>query len=104
MASNVYQIVRDAIAANKQILATYQGLTREMCPHCIGLSKDGREMALFFQFAGESKSGLPPGGQWRCLDLGELSDVRSRAGPWHTGERHKQQQYCVEQVDLDASN
>jgi hypothetical protein len=104
MASNVYQIVRAAIAAKKQILATYQGLPREMCPHCIGLNKNDGEQALFFQFAGESKSGLPPGGQWRCLDLSELSNVISRDGPWHSGDSHKKPQTCVKDIDLEVSH
>ena len=29
----------------------------------------GVAQALFFQFGGESKRGLSPGGDWRCLPL-----------------------------------
>ena len=104
MTSGIYDVVRDAIEQKKQIVATYKCLIREMCPHCIGLNKDGGEQALFFQFAGESKSGLAPGGQWRCLKLSELSNLSVRVGDWHTDATHQKQQTCVKQVDLEVAH
>jgi hypothetical protein len=103
LASATYAIVRNAIARRKQIVADYHGFTREMCPHCIGRNKHGGEQALFFQFAGGSKSLLPPGGEWRCLPLSGLSNVRARDGPWHSGDSHRRPQGCVKDVDLDAA-
>ncbi len=100
----VYAIVRDAIANKKQVTATYNGYVREMCPHCIGRGKDGSEYALFFQFAGGSKTGLPPGGEWRCIKLDQLMDVASKAGPWHTAQaQHSKPQTCVKEVDLEVA-
>jgi hypothetical protein len=58
---NTYAVVRQAIIDKHQILATYKDHHREMCPHVIG-TKTGRQQALFFQFAGSSSTGLPPGG------------------------------------------
>lgn len=102
MSSANYAIIRDAIQHKKQIIATYDGLVREMCPHCIGRNKEGAEQALLFQFAGGSKKGLPPGGQWRCLELSKLSNVSSRDGPWHTGQSHQKPQTCVKQIDVEV--
>ncbi len=96
--SDTYAIVRQAILDKRQIVAIYHGHRREMCPHVIG-TKDGRARALFFQFAGSSSSGLPPGGEWRCMPIGGLTDVSTRAGRWHTmaGTRP---QTCLDVIDV----
>ncbi len=101
MPQNVYNIIRDAIQNKKQVVATYQGYVREMCPHVLG-SKNGQIQALFFQFAGGSSSGLPPGGSWRCIPLDGLSNVSSRVGPWHTGSSHTQEQTCVDNIAIEV--
>jgi hypothetical protein len=54
--SNTYNAIRNAIANKQQVVATYKGHVREMCPHVIG-TKNGREQALFYQFGGTSSSG-----------------------------------------------
>src|SRR5438445_12776593 len=87
MGDEVYEMVAEAIRNKRQVLATYHGLRREMCPHVLGRGPDGQVQALFFQFGGESGKRLPPQGDWRCLRLAELSDVLVRDGPWHTGPR-----------------
>lgn len=98
--ADVYSIVRAAIASRQQIIATYGGHRREMCPHAIG-TKAGRSRALFFQFGGSSSRGLPPEGEWRCPPLAGLSDVAAVVGPWHTGASHTQAQTCIDEVDLE---
>ena len=70
-----------------------------MCPHALG-TKNGRRQALFFQFAGESNRGLPPGGDWRCLPLDGLSDVSLHKGSWYTDDRYDQVQTCVDEIDV----
>lgn len=99
--SDAYSVVRQAILDKDQIVATYHGHRREMCPHVIG-TKDGRRQALFFQFAGASSSGLPPGGEWRCIPIEGLSNVVSQSGEWHSGGHHTQPQTCVELVDVEV--
>lgn len=98
---DVYSIVRQAVLDKAQIVATYQGHRRLMCPHVIGM-KDGRPKALFFQFAGSSSSGLPPGGEWRCVWIEGLSDVISQSGQWHT-RPHVQPQTCVDLVEVEIA-
>jgi hypothetical protein len=103
---NVYEIIRDAILNRKVITATYRGKTRIMCPHTLG-TKNGRQQALFYQFAGESTTGLGPDGDpenWRCMFLVELSNVASQAtNEWHTAPNHSRPQTCVGQIDVEVT-
>jgi hypothetical protein len=101
--SDTYATVRQAIVDRVQIVATYRGHRREMCPHVIG-TKGGRPQALFFQFAGSSSSGLPPGGEWRCIPIEGLSDVVSQTGAWYSGGDHTQPQTCVDLVDVEVAH
>ncbi len=102
MPSRTYELFRTAILERKQVVCTYRGFRREVCPHILGYTR-GREMALTYQFAGQSASGLPPGGEWRCLSLAEVRDIRLRKGRWCTGTRHTRVQACVEIVDIDVN-
>jgi hypothetical protein len=61
MTSAAYQLFERAILRRQQITCTYQGCYREICPHVLGHT-DGHEMALTYQFGGQSNSGLPPEG------------------------------------------
>ena len=106
MTSATYQIVRDAIEKKLQVIGTYNGYQREMCPHTIGMSKRGEEQALFYQFAGESSTGLGPDGDpsnWRCIPLRRLQNVATRQGAWHTAPNHSRPQTCVADVDLESN-
>ncbi len=100
--SRTYDLFAEAIRTHRQILCIYDGHTRELCAHILGYTKD-QEVTLAFQFGGSSKSGLPRRGEWRCLWLDKVSDVRLRDGPWHTGGLHGRPQFCVELVDLDVN-
>src|SRR6266404_6134006 len=100
--SLIYELFREAMADRRQIVCTYGGYRRELCPIILGHS-GGEEKALTYQFGGQSKSGLPPGGEWRCLWLSKVNDVQLRDGLWHAGSSHLKQQECVEIVDLDVN-
>ena len=102
MASPIYQLFARAMDERKQILCVYDGYPRELCPVILGHNK-GREVALTYQFAGQSNSGLAPGGQWKCCHLSKVTAVKLRDGPWHTGSGHSREQPCVEVVDLDVN-
>jgi hypothetical protein len=97
-----YALFEQAMRMRKQIVCRYDGNRRELCPIILGHSQ-GQEKVLTFQFAGGSKSGLPPDGEWRCLFLSKVSDVELRDGPWRVGSNHTQPQGCVEVVDLDVN-
>jgi hypothetical protein len=101
MPSQTYNIIRRAIAKKQQVVATYNGCVREMCPHVIGY-KEGKEQALFYQFAGQSSSGpIVPSSEknWRCIPISGLSKVTVRDGEWHTSTNHSHRQTCVDRID-----
>jgi hypothetical protein len=102
VASQTYELFRQAMAERKQVVCTYQGFRREVCPVILGLT-GGREKALTFQFAGGSSKPLPPRGQWRCLTLEGVTDVELREGRWHSGADHGAAQTCVTEVHYDVN-
>ena len=95
-----YQLIRRAMLESKQLVLTYKDYRREVCPHVIG-RKNGFEQVLTYQFGGGSSSGLPAGGQWRCMRIRDILDVSARAGEWHSDPKHSRTQTCVDQVDLE---
>lgn len=104
MPSEVFEIFRKAIAQKKQVVCTYHGLTREVCPHTLGYNHKGGEQSLVYQFAGESSKGLPPGGEWRCLELSLVRVLDVREGPWRTNDNHTRPQTCVARVVLEVEH
>ncbi len=102
MPSSTYYLFEQAMRMRKQVFCVYDGYPRELCPIILGHSQE-QEKVLAYQFGGQSKSGLPPQGEWRCLWLAKVSAVQLRDGPWHAGSSHTKPQGCVEIVDLDVN-
>ena len=100
--SETYALFERAMRTRKQVVCVYGGHRRGLCPVVLGHSH-GHEKVLTYQFGGGSKSGLPRGGEWRCLFVANVSDVELRDGPWLVGSSHTQPQGCVEVVDLDVN-
>jgi hypothetical protein len=106
MPSATYNLVRQAIVDKRSINATYKGLFRQLCPHTIGLGKDGQEQALFYQYAGQSSSGLAPAGDpsnWRCVPIATLTGAVLNDDVWQSASNHSQIQSCVKTVDLEVA-
>jgi hypothetical protein len=100
MSSATYTVFRAAILAEQQVVCSYEGRHRELCPHIIGANKSGEEVVLAWQFGGESSGKLP---QWRCLKLAKVRDARVRDGRWYEGGSHRTEQVCVSNIDLDIN-
>jgi hypothetical protein len=100
--SETYELIARAMAERRQVLCLYKGYPRALCPAILGHTK-GRERTLAYQFAGESSSGLPAGGEWKCFQVVEMTNVELRDGKWYSGARHRERQTCVEVVDLDVN-
>ena len=100
MPSPAYILFREAILAEQQVTCSYDGRSRELCPHIIGINKNGEEAVLAWQFGGESSGKLP---QWRCLKLANVRDARARDGRWYEGRSHKTTKKCVTKIDLDIN-
>src|SRR5438105_12456642 len=80
--SQTYQLFEQAMAERTQILCVYDGYDRELCPVILGHTRE-EEKALTYQFGGESRRGLRPGGGWKCFLLRKVSNARRRDGPGH---------------------
>jgi len=102
MDSEYYQLCFDAILARRKLVFTYRNRRREVCPHVLGHTKD-KEMLLAYQFGGETNTGLPQGGEWRCFQVAEMHSIEMHEGEWHTGAGHSQTHTCVGEVDLDVN-
>src|ERR1700730_18195115 len=100
MPSATSHILRNAILAEQQVVCSYGGRTRELCPHIIGTNKSGEEVVLAWQFAGDSSGKLP---QWRCLRLANVRGARAPIGRCYQGGSHRTEQTCVSKIDLDIN-
>lgn len=98
---DAYTILTEAISTRQQVSARYNDEVRTFSPHALG-TKRGVAHVLVFQYAGGSQSGLPPGGEWRCLDVDRLSDIRLETGPWRTATNVFNPQTCLDEIDVLA--
>jgi len=92
-------LLEQAILHREQVVAVYAGEERAFCPHALG-TKGQRRHVLAYQFAGGSRSGLPPGGDWRCFAVDDLERATSRPGPWYTAPNVFNPQACLDEIDL----
>jgi hypothetical protein len=103
MSSATYQVFEQAMRARSRVVCFYNGHRRELCPIVLGHTR-GEEKALTFQVGGSSGSGLPPGGEWRCLFLAKVRHAALHDGPWIVPDgSHTWPQGCVADVDLDVN-
>jgi hypothetical protein len=98
---DAYQILAEAIGTKQQVVARYHDEERVFSPHALG-TKQGVSHVLVYQFAGGSRTGLPPGGEWRCLKLDELSDIRLEPGAWRTAPNVFNPQTCLDEIEVLA--
>jgi uncharacterized protein len=100
--SEMFRVFHRAIMEEKQMVFTYRGAPREVCPYILG-HKNGVEQVLTFQFAGENERGLKVRGQWKCFKLAEVRNARMRDGAWHGDAEHRKTQRCVDDVYIDVN-
>ncbi len=98
MHSASFKMIFEAIRDKAVVECTYRGYVRQCCPHAIGHS-DGVERVLMYQFAGGSSTGLPAGGEWRCMDINAISKISVRQRErWRTGLSNLRPRGCIEHV------
>jgi hypothetical protein len=97
--SHTYRLFAHAMVSRRQVLCTYNDHHREICPIILGQT-EGEEMALVYQFGGQTESRLP---EWKCFRLADVSDVRLCEGEWVNGSRHSRRQSCVKDVEIDVN-
>jgi hypothetical protein len=96
-----YDLLRQAIRQRQPVIAFYEGRVRHFCPHVLG-TKRGEARVLAFQYAGGSATGLPAGGEWRCMRVQGLTAIRLHKGPWRAGTGLTRGQACVDTVDIET--
>src|SRR4051812_19573295 len=100
--SKTYRLLGVAVQKGHCVLCFYDKDDQEriLGPHILG-HKKGEEKLLAFQFGGESKSKLPPGGQWRCFFVSKIHKARMRRGNWHAHSPHLIPSSCIDDIDVE---
>jgi len=98
--SETFRLLHRAILERKQVVFTYGGAQREVCPYILG-HKNRAEQVLTFQFAGRNEKGLTVRGQ--CFKVAEIRGAAVRDGPWHGDAEHRSTQRCVDDVFTDVN-
>ena len=98
-----YDLIKKAILEKKIVTAEYNGYYREMCPHLLG-RKNNTPQALFYQFGGDSSSGLSSDERknWRCIPVDNLENIELKTGQWHTASNHSRPSTCVDIIDVEV--
>ena len=99
--SVLFRLLHRAILERQQVMFGYQGHPRETCPVILG-HKAGSERLLAYQFAGSGSRG-PVRGEWKCFDLEQIKNAKTRPGRWYSGDEHRAPQSCVEDVFIDVN-
>lgn len=99
-----YELIKQAILDKRCVTCDYNGYRRKMTPHVIGLKK-GKPQALFYQYDGESSSGLSldPTKNWRCIPIGKIENLTLNNDTFQTAQNHSQSQTCVDEIDAEVS-
>ena len=98
---DAYTVLTEAITTKQQVVARYHDEERIFSPHALG-TKRGVAHVLVYQYAGGSRTGLPPQGEWRCLNVDELGEIRLEPGAWRTAENVFNPQTCLDEVEVVA--
>ena len=103
MPSTTYALCLSAMRQRQQIVCSYHGHIRELCPILLG--RTGlEEKSLVFQFGGTTSDGpIPSPGDWKCLRLAEVENAVLRDGSWHAGSEHSTAQHCMKMVEYDVN-
>jgi hypothetical protein len=97
--------VLSATIRDKQCLTgLYDGAVRHFAPHALGTTPDGAPAVFVFQYAGETTTGLPIGGEWRCFQLDRLSHLQLNGHRWRSRSNYSlKRQTCLATVTIGLS-
>jgi hypothetical protein len=94
-------VLRTAIGEKRCLTGLYDGAVRHFAPHAVGNARDGTPAVFVFQYAGETKKGLPIGGQWRCFQLARLSHLRVNEHRWRSLSNYSlKRQNCLATIEV----
>ncbi len=99
-----YDLVKQAILNKQCVTCYYNGYLRKMTPHVLG-QKNGKQQALFYQYGGQSSSGLSadPIKNWRCIPIDKIENISINNDPFQTANSHSRTQTCVDSIDAEIT-
>jgi hypothetical protein len=98
---NTDDVLSAAIRDKQCLTGLYDGSVRHFAPHALGSSSAGTPAAFVFQYAGETTTGLPIGGDWRCFDLDRLSHLRRNEHRWRSRSNYSlKRQTCLATIKV----
>ena len=102
MSSKNLELIKKVMDERKSISAYYDRFFRKLSPYELG-TKKGKYQCLFYQYAGESSSGVINGkskSNWRCLKLNKLEQIQILDEPLQKPDiiSHKKPSYCVDNI------
>ena len=98
-----YSIIKQAIKNRECVTCNYNGYLRKMTPHVLG-TKNRTEQALFYQYDGQSSSGLSsdPTKNWRCIPINKITNLTTNTDSFQTANNHSRPQTCVDTIDVEV--
>ncbi len=98
---NTDEVLIEAIHGKLCLTGLYDGAVRHFAPHALGAAPDGTPAVFVFQYAGETTTGLPSGGQWRCFRLDRLSHLRLNEHRWRSRSNYNlKHQSCLAMIKV----
>lgn len=95
----VWDILADAIRNRQALSGSYQNRQRVFSPLALG-HKGTTPRVLVFQTVGSSRSRLPTRGDFRCLNVDRLTNVRPAPGGWREAAAGWHPQSCMDSVEV----
>ena len=97
--STAFRLLSEAIIKRKPVTLNYAGARRQVYPHILGHTAR-EERALVFEHDGSKRNKRD--GEWGCLRLSKVTDIKLQEAPWRAGKYPSATQRCVDKVYLDA--
>ncbi|ARW11635.1 MULTISPECIES: hypothetical protein [Acetobacter] len=98
---SAYSILRTAIEQKKAVAFTLHDKPQVGSPHALGKG-DGVEKVLMYRGVDAHEKRVPAQGQWDCIAVSELSDVKLLADePFHQGHPDAAQRAGIREVDIE---
>ncbi len=97
-----YDLVKQAILNKQCVTCNYNGYLRIMTAFVSG-TKNGRQQTLFYQYVGQSSSGLStdPTKNWRCVPIDKIENLCINNDFFQTANNHSRTQTCVDSIDVE---
>jgi predicted nucleic acid-binding protein len=100
--SATFVAMKDAILRRKPLRLNYKGRDLTACPYIVGHTVQ-EERAFVLAVDGIGRQTLPERGEWMCLRLAGVKDIKVLDQPWTEQTYPGRIQRCVDSVHLDAA-